>query len=149
MSPLCADPIFDFGRPRSGGRCAGPVREDDVRRHGERGEGRIGALIALAVVGIAIFLGVKVIPVRVAAYEFRDFVEQECRYAAVRKHDGEVRQRILEKAEELRIPLDPKRLKLERTRSEMIITADFEHPIDLKVYTYVFKYEVAERAPLF
>ena len=27
-----------------------------MRKHGERGEGRVGALIALAVVGIAIFL---------------------------------------------------------------------------------------------
>jgi len=120
-----------------------------MRRHGERGEGRVGALIALAVVGIAIFLGVKIIPVRVAAYEFRDFVEQECRYAAVRKHDTQVRNRILEKAEELEIPLDPKRLELKRTRSEMIIRASFEQPIDLKVYTYVYKYEVSERAPLF
>ncbi|MDX1390029.1 MAG: hypothetical protein R3344_12610 [Acidobacteriota bacterium] len=120
-----------------------------MRRHGQSGEGRIGALIALAVVGIAIFLGVKIIPVRVAAYEFRDFVEQECRYAAVRKHDDQVRQRIIDKAEELRIPLDPKRLKLERTRSEMIISASFEQPIDLKVYTYVYEYEVSERAPLF
>ena len=120
-----------------------------MRKRGQSGEGRIGALIALAVVGIAIFLGVKVIPVRVAAYEFRDFVEQECRYAAVRKHDNQVRQRIIDKAEELEIPLDPKRLKLQRTRSEMVITASFEQPIDLKVYTYVYKYEVNERAPLF
>ena len=120
-----------------------------MRKHGERGEGRIGALIALALVGIAIFLGVKIIPVRVASYEFRDFVEQECRYAAVRKHDEQVRKRILEKAEELEIPLDPKLLTLKRTRSEMIITASFERPIDLKVYTYVYKYEVNERAPLF
>ena len=120
-----------------------------MRRHGERGEGKVGALIALAVVGVAIFLGVKIVPVRVAAYEFRDFVEQECRYAAVRKHDDQVRKRILEKAEELEIPLDPKRLSLDRTRSEMIIKASYEQPIDLKVYTYVYKYEVNERAPLF
>jgi hypothetical protein len=129
--------------------CAAALREKEMRKHGERGEGRVGALIALAVVGIAIFLGVKIVPVRVAAYEFRDFVEQECRYAAVRKHDDQVRKRILDKAEELEIPLDPKRLKLERTRSEMIISASFEQPIDLKVYTYVYKYEVNERAPLF
>jgi hypothetical protein len=125
------------------------LREKKMHRHGERGEGRVGALIALAVVGIAIFLGVKIVPVRVAAYEFRDFVEQECRYAAVRKHDDQVRKRILEKAEELEIPLDPKRLELDRTRSEMIIKASYEQPIDLKVYTYVYKYEINERAPLF
>jgi hypothetical protein len=118
-------------------------------RRGERGEGKIGLLIAVALVAIGIFLGVKIIPVRVAAYEFRDFVEEECRFAAVRKSDGEVRERILQKAEELRIPLDPKKLKLQRHGGEMIITADYEQPIDLSVTTYVFKFQVDERAPLF
>ena len=118
-------------------------------RRGERGEGKIGLLIAVALVAIGVFLGVKIIPVRVAAYEFRDFVEEECRFAAVRKGDGEVRERIIQKAEELRIPLDPKKLKLQRYGGEMIITADYEQPIDLSVTTYVFKFQVDERAPLF
>jgi len=118
-------------------------------RNGERGEGRVGLLVAVAVVAIGVFLGVKIIPVRINAYEFRDFIEEECRFAAVRKGDAEVRKRILEKAEDLEIPLDPKRLKLERRRDEMIITASFEQPIDLSVTTYVFKFKVDERAPLF
>ena len=120
-----------------------------MHRNGERGEGRIGLIIAVALVAIGIFLGVKIIPVRIAAYEFRDFVEQECRYAAVRKGDEEVRKRILMKAEELEIPLSPKKLKVERRGGQMIITANFEKPIDLSVTTYVFKFEVNERAPLF
>lgn len=118
-------------------------------RKGERGEGKVGVLIAIVVVAIGIFLGVKIIPVRIAAYEFQDFVEQECRYAAVRKSDQAVRKRIIEKARELEIPLDPKKLKLDRTRSEMIIRASYEQPIDLKVTTYVYKFSVSERAPLF
>lgn len=120
-----------------------------MRRLGEKGEGKVGLLIALVVVAIIIFLGVKFIPVRIAAYEFRDFVEQECRYAAVRKNDSAVHTRIMNKARELDIPLDKKRLKLQRTHNEMIITASYEKPIDLKVYTYVYKFSVREKAPLF
>jgi hypothetical protein len=118
-------------------------------RHGERGEGRIGLLIAVAIVAIGIFLGVKVIPVRIAAYEFRDYIEEECRFAAVRKSDGEVRERIIQKAEDLEIPLDPKKLKMKRYSGEMIIKANYEQPIDLSVTTYVFKFQIEERAPLF
>lgn len=120
-----------------------------MRTNGERGEGRVGLLIAVVLVAIAIFLGVKYIPVRVNAYEFRDFVEEECRFAAVRKSDDEVRKRILQKAEELDIPLDPKKLSLERRAGEMVIRASYEKPIDLTVTTYVFKFDVNERAPLF
>jgi hypothetical protein len=121
----------------------------EMKRLGERGEGKVGVLIALVVVAIAIFLGVKIIPVRIAAYEFQDFIEQECRYAAVRKDTETVRKRIIRKARELEIPLNKKHLKLERTHNEMIITAAYEKPIDLAVTTYTYKFKVKEKAPLF
>ena len=94
-----------------------------ARSDGQRGEGRIGLLLSLAVLGVGIFLGVKIIPVRIAAYEFSDFLQQECRYAAVRTVDEKVRQRILDKALELEIPLQKKNLTVQRTANEMMITA--------------------------
>lgn len=118
-------------------------------RKGERGEGRIGLLVALAVVGIGAFLGVKIIPVKINAYEFRDFVEQECRTAALTREDKKIAKNIMEKAADLELPLQRKNLHLRRTSSEMVIDASFEMPIDLKVTTYNFKYQVKTRAPLF
>lgn len=120
-----------------------------LRREGERGEGRVGLLVALVILGTAIFLAVKIIPVKIAAYEFRDYIEQQCRWGAVRQADSAVARAILEKAEELEIPLDQKNLKVERTRSEMIITCRYEQPIDLKLTTYLYKFDHKERAPLF
>lgn len=115
----------------------------------ERGEGRIGLLVMLALVGAAIFVAVRVIPVRVAAYEFRDFVTQECRSAAVRPENSAVAKRILEKARELDLPLDKKDLYIHRSLSEMTISASFVKPIDLKLGTYRYEFKVKERAPLF
>ena len=115
----------------------------------ERGEGRIGLIVALALLGAGIFLGVKIIPVRVNAYEFRDFVQEECRFAATRNNDADIYRRIVDKAKSLDIPLEKKNLKLERTTREMIITAKYEQTIDLKVTKYVFKFDQKERAPLF
>jgi hypothetical protein len=117
--------------------------------HREKGEGRIGFLIALIIVGLAIFLGMKVIPVRINAYEFRDFLREEARYAAVRHDDATVTKRILARAKEMDIPLNPKNLTVTRTTGEMIITAKYEQPIDLKVTTYVYKFDAKEKAPLF
>jgi len=119
------------------------------RRNRERGEGRIGFLISLIVLGVAIFLGAKIIPVRISAYEFKDTLREEARYAAVRNDDKKVADRIMQKAAELEIPLKRKNLKLKRTTGEMIITAKYEHPIDLKVTTYVYKFDEKEKAPLF
>ena len=118
-------------------------------RHRERGEGRLGFLVSLALLGTGIFLGVKVIPVRVNAYEFRDFIQEECRFAATRANDKEIWTRIYEKAQELRLPLEKKNLHMERTTHEMIISAKYEQTIDLKVTKYVYKFDHEERAPLF
>ena len=118
-------------------------------RAAERGEGRIGLLIALALLGMGIFVGVKIIPVRVNAYEFRDFIQEECRFAATRNKDAEIFKRVYEKAQALRLPLAKKDLKLERTTGEMIIRAKYVQTVDLKVTKYVFKFDHEERAPLF
>jgi hypothetical protein len=115
----------------------------------EKGEGRVGLMITLIIVGVAIFLGVKVIPVRIAAYEFRDVLREEARYGAVRNSDEVVTKRILQKAAELEIPLKKKNLKVRRTPAQMVISATYEQPIDLKVTTYVYKFEETEKAPLF
>ena len=61
----------------------------------------------------------------------------------------DIRNKIVVKAKELEIPLDKKNLRLDRTPSEMIITARYQLPIDLKVTTYVYEFDVKERAPLF
>jgi hypothetical protein len=118
-------------------------------RNRERGDGRIGFLISLALLGAGIFLGVKVIPVRVNAYEFRDFIEEECRFAATRANDKEIFTRIYDKAMELKLPLEKKNLRMERTSREMIISAKYEQTIDLKVTKYVYRFDHEERAPLF
>jgi hypothetical protein len=118
-------------------------------RNAERGDGRIGFLISLAVLGIGIFLGAKIIPVRVSAYEFRDFIQEECRFAATRNNDKEILKRVFDKAKDLRLPLEKKNLHMERTTHEMIISAKYEQTIDLKVTKYVYKFDHEERAPLF
>jgi len=120
-----------------------------MRIGNQKGEGKGGLLIAVAVVGILIFVGVKIIPVKIAAYEFRDVIREECRYAAVRNDDAKVAKRIMDRAKELEIPLSPQNLSLNRTTSEMIITASYEQPVDLKVTTYTYRFNAKERAPLF
>jgi hypothetical protein len=118
-------------------------------RKAERGEGRIGFMIALALLGSGIFVGVKIIPVRVNAYEFRDFIQEECRFAATRNKDSEIFKRVYDKAQDLKLPIAKKDIHLERTTHEMIISAKYTQTIDLKVTKYVYVFDHEERAPLF
>ena len=120
-----------------------------MRTNSESGQGRVGLIIALLVVGVMAYLGVKIIPVRISAYEFKDVLREECRYGAVRNNDATVAKRILDHAAELEIPLQKKNLHVKRTRSEMVISASYEQPIDLAVTTYVYRFNHKEKAPLF
>ena len=119
------------------------------RRNGQKGEGRVGFAIAVVIVGVAAFLGLKIIPVRITAYEFRDVMREEARYGAVRDSDKEVHKRIMARASELEIPLLAKHLRVVRSTHEIRIVAKYEQPIDLKLMTYVFKFDHKEKAPLF
>ena len=120
-----------------------------MRFDSQSGKGRFGFLVSLAVVGIAIFLVVKVVPVRIAAYNFRDVLREEVRMAAVRNSDEVVFDRIMDAAEDLELPLEPKNLIVKRTKRRMIVRARYEQPIDLKLTTYVYKFDEEEEAPLF
>ena len=115
----------------------------------ERGNGRIGFIFALAIFCAVVFTAIKIVPVRINAYNFREVLRTEARMGAVRNSDETIAKRIMEHAEDLEIPLSKKNLKVRRTKSRMIVEASYEQPIDLKVMTYVYRFQTKQEAPLF
>ena len=59
------------------------------RANSERGEGRLGTLFALVLLAVIIYLGFKVVPVMINSYTFKDFMEEEARFAMVRAERNE------------------------------------------------------------
>ena len=118
-------------------------------RRGERGEGRVGTLIGLTVLALTIYLGYKVIPVMINAYTFRDYIEQETRFAALRNRDEEVVKRVLKKAQELELPVTNKGIHVNRTQSRFDISVRYTIPIETPVYVYNWDFDERFSAPLF
>jgi len=98
---------------------------------------------------VLVYLGFKVVPVMVSSYEFRDFIEQEARYAALRNKDEEVGKRLLRKAEELELPVDARSVKIRRTSTHFDISVKYTVPIETPVYTYQWQFDETTRAQLF
>jgi hypothetical protein len=115
----------------------------------QSGEGRLSFLIVLALFGAGVFVAVKIVPVRIDAYQFRETLRDEARYASVHPNDRDVRERILDKAQALDIPLQPDGLDISRTKTEVIIKASYEKPVDLKLTTFTYRFSAEQRAPLF
>jgi len=120
-------------------------------RERERGSGRGGFLAALALVGAGIFILSRIVPVRIDGYQFRELLRDEVRHAAVNgpTSDGATRTRIMDAAVAMRIPIDNKDLRIERSQVRVVISASYEKPIDLKLGTYVYRFRAKEEAPLF
>ncbi len=121
-----------------------------MRLRDETGEGRLGTLMGVLVLCLFIYLGVKVVPVMINVYEFRDSIEEQARFAAMPRHDDDVvRNNILHKARELDLPVGAKDVQVSRTTGRIDIKVKYTVPIETPVYTYRWNLDESLSAPLF
>lgn len=115
----------------------------------ERGEGRLGTLFAIVVLAVMIYLGFKVVPVMINSYTFKDFIEEEARFASVRRDDEEIRMRVYKKARELDLPITEEMIHTERSNARFDIAVSYTVPIVTPVFTYQYKRDEKVSSPLF
>ena len=106
-------------------------------------------MITLALFIVGLYVAVKIVPVRIDGYQFREVLRNEARHAAVHRDDSAVLQRIMDSASAMNIPLDRKNLAIKRSTVEVIITAAYERSVDLKLGTYTYRFRAEQKAPLF
>lgn len=114
-----------------------------------RGEGRIGLIIALIIIAVAVFVAYKIVPVKVKTYEFRDTMREEARMGSLRKSAEETMLVLLDKAKELDLPITRENLVVNRSEKSLSIKAKYTIVVDFKVYKYVWNFDQQEAAPLF
>jgi len=114
-----------------------------MRVLGQRGSGRLGVIIWLALMGAAVFTGVRAIPVRVAVYEFHDYVDEQVKFAAAhsRVDAKKLTRRILEKAHELGLPLDKKQVEVKIRKNEVKVHVRHQVTVDLEVWQWTWKFD--------
>ena len=117
-------------------------------RSGSPGEGRLGCLLWAGVLALAALVAWKAVPVKMADVEFGDFIEQQAQFAGRSTGDA-IRKRILTKAKELDLPLDPKKLKVEKSSSRVRIQCSYTVELDFSVYVYSWRFEHSFDRPIF
>ena len=107
----------------------------------QRGEGKLGVLIWLAVLGAGIFAAVRIVPMKVAVMELHDFADSQVQLAGAGAtvHEGKLAESIVSKARSLDLPLERKQLKLEVGPNEIRLRMAYEVHIDLAVYDWLWK----------
>jgi len=118
------------------------------QRRGQRGEGRIGCIIWLSLVAIGALISWKVIPVKIATSELYDFMVEQAKWAAS-SPPPVIKKRIIEKANELELPVDPKNVSADRFGDHIRMRATFTVPLEFPGYVYYWDFDLQVDRPIF
>ena len=115
-------------------------------RRTERGEGRLGLIVMLLLLAAVIFVLVKVVPPRINAYEFKDFMETYARNDCWNRTEDQMKKDLMEKAKTLDLPIKAEDIKIQHSGANVRLQATFDVPVDLKVHTLVLHYDFTQDA---
>jgi len=115
----------------------------------QRGEITVKTLFSFALLLFACYLGFKFIPVYVAAYDFDNAIKTQAQYSGSFKTNDVIMKELLGKAADLELPITKNNLKIDRSRSKLIISADYVVPVKTPFFTYEWHFSEEESAVLF
>ena len=101
----------------------------------QRGAGGLKAIVYLAVLIVAIFVAVKLVPPFVADYQLKDKMNEQARFAIVNRYsDDKVRDLLFKVIQDLDIPAKRDDIKVNPTNHGMEISISYSVPVDFMVY---------------
>jgi hypothetical protein len=116
----------------------------------ERGASNLGCILGLALVLVAVVIGVHVVPVRIAVAELQDFCEKEAERASLpRNSDERMADAIFKKAVEERLPVRKEDIKVWRDSGQVHVEVKYRVVLDLLVYKYDWDVEHKVERTLF
>ena len=104
-------------------------------RLSERGEGKLKAVIYLAIFLLIIYSAVKIVPIYVSDYQLSDKMQEQARFAVVNRYtEDQIRDNIFKVVQELEIPVKRESIKVFNTNAVVKISMEYTVPVDLFFY---------------
>jgi len=101
----------------------------------ERGGGKLKAVIYTAILLLAIYSAVKIVPAYVADYQLTDKMQEQARFAVVNRYSEEqIRENIYKVVKELEIPAKRDDIRIFADNSLVKISLNYTVPVDLFFY---------------
>ena len=119
-----------------------------MRHQGQRGEGQLGCIFGLIVLLAGGFFAYKLIPVKVKAADLRQTITDSARSAG-RLKDPQITKEILDKAEELELPVTKENIKIRRRANEIDVEVTYTVPIEFPGYTFNWNFHHTADNPIF
>jgi len=106
----------------------------------QRGDVPVGCLVGFVAAVLIAVLAIKLVPIMVDVGEFDKEIKNNAERANnIGYSDKRIRANILDKADELDIPIHSKSVWIKRTATRIKIRVIYDYPIEFPGYTYVWK----------
>lgn len=108
----------------------------------ERGDGKLGCVVSLALLAVAIVVAVKAVPVRIAVAELEDFCVNQAERASMRiERNGQTAEQqiadaILMEAQKENLPVPKDHIRVWRDSEFEHVEVKYRVVIDFLVYKY-------------
>jgi hypothetical protein len=117
------------------------IRDRRARAHcrSEKGEGKLKAIIVLAVLLMAVYSAVKIVPAYVKEYQLQDKMQEQARFGVVNRYPEEkIREIIFKEVQDQGLEDRIKRedIKIVANTGIVKIAIDYTVPVDLLVYHF-------------
>jgi hypothetical protein len=119
------------------------------RRRSERGEGNLGCILWLLVLGLATLIAWKMVPVKVQSTKLYEFMDEQAKFAAQKSLADQISKAIVDEAQKLDIPLDKQNCHVMRDGDRIIIEVDYSIPVEFPGYTYQWHFHEKIDRPIF
>ncbi len=119
-----------------------------MQRRSQLGEGRFGFLVSVAVLILGGMIAWEYIPVRVARAELTDFITEQTKFAT-RLSAKQIQKNIYDKAVELNLPLELKKIQVVKAGGKIRVKVDYMVPLDFPGYTYDYHVDEETERPIF
>ncbi len=106
-----------------------------------RGDSKLGCILWLAVLAVFVLIAVKAVPVKLAATELYDYMDEQARFAG-RASPEALKARILRRAKELELPVENKNISVERRGGTVRMRCTFTVPVEFPGYTYNWDFDL-------
>lgn len=117
-------------------------------RNTQSGEGRLGCIFWIVLLVIGGIVASRVIPLKIATAELKDHME-DLAQTRPRGTSEEFRNSIYKRAQELKLPLQQKEISVQKDQQRAVMDVELTIPIDLFVYTYMWKVSLHVDRPIF
>jgi predicted membrane protein len=101
----------------------------------ERGAGQLKAIVWLAILGVFVYVCIKVVPILYNEYQFQDAMQSTARFATInRQSPDDIRKTMVQEAQAKAIPVQPENIHITADGGNVKISADYTIIVDLQVY---------------